>query len=287
MMPSTGRSAVAITWPAPSSSSTRSVTCSAALTWSLSMYPMMREPPWSLAKALQRTPKKWRAREFSSSGTSTDGISTFTRGTPLMGNVAAVTPPPAANNPATISARPRVIRLSSNILGATGTRVISRDDVGGRPGYSGWRRFGKSTHFKDGRAEAARPWRGCRRRRPPRRVTGWPAALEETAAHRPVQPPGDHLPQRPWAPQSPVRRRVQSLVSQLLVQEEALILLILRLSAHVEAVAHVGVGVDVVRGGPLPPNSHLPRRKCPEICGLLRRVGHRHLKAGGRQHLLD
>jgi len=64
----------------------------------------------------------------------------------------------------------------------------------------------------------------------------------------PAAPPAqDHLPQGPRASQSRIPRRVQPVVSQLLLLEEPLVLLILPLSAYVETIANVGVTGSILR----------------------------------------
>src|SRR2546428_13050483 len=80
------------------------------------------------------------------------------------------------------------------------------------------------------------------------------------------------LPPEPRTPRSPAPRRVQPLVSELLLQAEPLVLLVLRLGARVDAVADLGVGVHVVRLGAAPPNDQLFRREHPQSGGPLLRV---------------
>src|SRR2546428_3583020 len=94
------------------------------------------------------------------------------------------------------------------------------------------------------------------------------------------------LPPEPRTPRSPAPRRVQPLVSELLLQAEPLVLLVLRLGARVDAVADVGVGVHVVRLGAAPLNDHLSRWQRPEIGGRLGRVRPPPVKAPRGPHLL-
>src|SRR2546428_7865114 len=92
------------------------------------------------------------------------------------------------------------------------------------------------------------------------------------------------LPPEPRTPRSPAPRRVQPLVSELLLQAEPLVLLVLRLGARVDAVADVGVGVHVVRLGAPPLNDHLSRWQPPEIGGRLRPGGPPAWEAHGGPH---
>src|ERR1700730_925727 len=100
-------------------------------------------------------------------------------------------------------------------------------------------------------------------------------------------PPSPRVPEPPVHRRVPVRlRRRQLLIGDLLLQAELLELPVTLLVAYVQALARLGIGIDVLRLAVAHVLHDLPRCQRLQMRELLGRIGRLHLKARGRQDLL-